>query len=171
MKILWRAVFLYTSFHQIVFVTSFPAYWDGVMFGICTKPVIPDSVTAMSSSIVSFIDKKLSTCGKVVEYHTLLVMDQISFLFVPSEVWRVSTAADAVMLMTKQSSNLAASFCTAFVSRNNLNYLKNELIEKGSKWLKKWDFIWAVMRIGISVIYLESELSHFVDISAKRYVW
>lgn len=57
-KILLSACFSFTSPYRSVFVISSSAYKDGIMFDRCAKCIVPDSVSAMISSVAYFFSKR-----------------------------------------------------------------------------------------------------------------
>lgn len=65
---------------------------------------------------------------------------------------------------------MVAPSYTQFASLANFKFFKNPTIEISLKRLKVWDFICVVMNFANLAIYLETDLSNFVDMSARWYV-
>lgn len=59
-----------------------------------------NSVSAMVSLIASFLDRKLTTCTKVVRYLALIVIFQEEFLFVKSALRRELITIDSNVFET-----------------------------------------------------------------------
>lgn len=95
----------------------------------------------------------------------------MAFLF-EAGILKPTTFRVLLMLtLKKMNSQIAAPSCTLLVSHANFYLHKNPTIEIGSKGLKgskTYDFICAVIRFAILLIFLETVWSYFLDIFFKR---
>lgn len=93
---------------------------------------------------------------------------QFYFSSTPWAQRHLSSTAETALFIKKWKSHMAATSFRPFELQTSWECFKNVMIEIVSKELKEWGFICAFMSSTILVMYLETCLSYFIDMSTKR---
>lgn len=80
------------------------------------------------------------------------------------------STTEAVLIMNKRNTHMAARLYTLLVSQASLRLFKIPMIDIRSNKLKVWGFIYVVIRFAILAIYFEINLAYIVAAPATRYI-